>query len=571
VVLRHPGADDGFTIVESMVALSIIFTVMLGLLGTLVSASRGIVTSRQRSVATGLANQVLETARGTSYALVGLNSADSTLASDSAVVSGQYNPGGGLEPLAFASPSSSSPWPAHQFTQTVSGTSYVTKVYVTTVTPTSGTGDPYRRVTVSIDWTGSQRVQYSAAGVTASLKLSSFVFNAQLPADPLFQGLVTGSGGSLTISGTIDNLAITEATFTLPTANGDLSAQLVKSANGLAQSASTLLTGNLALSASGANASVSGLTAQSPSVKVTSSADNDAGTSAATDSSTSSSDAGGTISRSNTIDVIKGASSSLSSKSTAISTSSGAIGDGDLLPHTTSDATGPASISMPYVVSSLTGGSSLGSVITMGASHENVVIDRDDSGTQKAMTATASVDHPVATLFSFVPSVLSFLNLPLLTPYTGFVKIGSTGTVTATANVGQGVATPSITGGSFDVCIFDTLSNPLASGSCGAGYKRLAVTPGTAGSASAHASLMVLGASVSLDATVTSGVKSVTSTLNGSEYERAEATLVNWFKVAVDLSISTGTNLHVELDYGQITARAKYCLPTDAQCIQSAL
>jgi hypothetical protein len=85
-----------------------------------------------------------------------------------------------------------------------------------------------------------------------------------------------------------------------------------------------------------------------------------------------------------------------------------------------------------------------------------------------------------------------------------------------------------------------------------------------------HASLVVLGASVSLDATVTSGTKSVTSTLSGSDYQKAEASLVNWFKVAVDISIST-TSLHVELDYGQVTARAKYCQPTDATCIQAAL
>jgi hypothetical protein len=81
----------------------------------------------------------------------------------------------------------------------------------------------------------------------------------------------------------------------------------------------------------------------------------------------------------------------------------------------------------------------------------------------------------------------------------------------------------------------------------------------------------ILGATVSLSATVTSGTKSVTSTLSGTDYERADARLANWLKVVVDFSISTGTNLHVELDYGQIAARARYCLPTDAACIQAAL
>src|SRR3712207_1960922 len=85
--VRHPGAEDGFTIVESVVALGLIFMVLVGLLGTLASASKGIVTARQRNQATGLANQVLETARATSYALVGLNSTDGTIATDTAIVS----------------------------------------------------------------------------------------------------------------------------------------------------------------------------------------------------------------------------------------------------------------------------------------------------------------------------------------------------------------------------------------------------------------------------------------------------------------------------------------------------
>jgi type II secretory pathway pseudopilin PulG len=572
--LRHPAADEGFTIIESVVALGIIFLVLTGLLGTLGSATKGIVTARQRNTAVGLANQVLETARASSYATVGLNSADTTLATDSAIVSGAYDPdgtgSGAAEPLAYASPSSASPWPLHKFPTTVSGTVYQTYVYVTTVTPTGA--DPYKRVTALVDWSGSGRTQYAGTAIASSLKLSSFVYNASLPADPLLEAIASATGGTISISGTVDNLVVADATLALPQASSSLSSQFIQEADALAESAGTDLDGDLSLYASGANASlVTSTHASSPPVKVASAADNDAGTSAAENSSATSSDAGGSIGRTNTLDLVKGASSSLYAKSTARSTTAGAIGDNDLLPYSTSDSAGPASFTMPYNVSSLTGGSTIGNVITTGATHVNTVLDRDTAGTQKQLLGTASVDHPATTLFTFAPTVLNILGLTLANPFTGFVKIGATGTITATANSGQGVAAPAISGGAFDVCVYDTLSNPLGSGTCPAGYKRLTVTPGTAASMTAAAAVRVLGANVSLSATVTSGTKAVTSTLDGADYERADTRLANWLRIVVDLNISTGTNLHVEVDYGQLATRARYCLPTDAACIQAAL
>ncbi len=567
--LRRPAADEGFTIIESVVALGIIFMMLTGLLGTLGSATKGIVTARQRNSAVGLANQVLETARASAYATVGLNSADATLATDPAIVGGTYDPdgagSGAAEPLAYASPSNQSPWLLHKFPTVVSGTTYQTYVYVTTVTPSGA--DPYKRVTALVDWSGSGRAQYAGTAIAASVKLSSFVYNASLPADPLLEAIASATGGTISVSGNIDNLAVADATLALPQASSSVSSQFIQKSSALAESASADLTGDLSLYATGGNASlITSTHASSPPVKVASSADNDAGTSATDNSSASSSDAGGSLGRTNTVDLVKGASSSLYARSTARSTVAGGIGDNDALPYSTSDAAGPASFTMPYTISSLSGSSPIGSVITTGAVHVNTVLDRDNAGSQKQLICSASVEHPVTTLFAFDSSVLSVLNLPLLNPFSGFVKIGSTGTLTASANSGQGVAAPAVSGGSFDVCVYDTLSNPLGSGTCPSGYKRLSVTPGTAASMTAAAFVKVLGATVSLSATVTSGTKSVTSTVDGSAYERADASLVNWFKVVIDVSILT-SNIHVELDYGQLSARAKYCEPTDAACI----
>ena len=571
---RHPAADDGFTVVESVVALGIIFMVLTGLLGTLGSATKGIVTARQRNAAVGLANQVLETARASSYATVGLNSADTTLATDTSIVSNTYDADGAAtanspEPIAYASPASQSPWPQHRFSTVIGTTTYVTSVYVTTVTASGA--DPYKRVTALVDWSGSGRAQYGGTAIAASVKLSTYVYNATLPADPLLEAIASATGGTISVTGTIDNLVVSDATLVLPQASSSLSSQFIQASDALAVSAGADLNAALSLYASGGNASlITSTHAASAPVKVASAADNDAGTSAGDNSTQSSSDAGGSIGRTNTVDLLKGASSSLYAKSTARSTTAGGIGDADNLPYTTSDAAGPASFTMPFNISSLTGSTTLGNVITTGAAHASTEIDRDTAGSQRQLVATARVDHPATTLFTFAPSVLNLLNLPLLNSFSGFVKIGATGTLTATASSGQGVAAPSISGGSFDVCVYDTLSNPLGSGTCPAGYKRLSVTPGTAASMTAGAFVKVLGATVSLSATVTSGTKAVTSTLSGSDYQRADTRLANWFKVVVDFTLGT-SNLHVELDYGQLAARAKYCQPTDAACIQAAL
>lgn len=78
--------QTGFTIVESLIALGLVFGVMVGLLATLNTGVRGIVTGRQRSVAVSIANEVMETARGRSHADVGHDlDSDPTLVTDTAI------------------------------------------------------------------------------------------------------------------------------------------------------------------------------------------------------------------------------------------------------------------------------------------------------------------------------------------------------------------------------------------------------------------------------------------------------------------------------------------------------
>jgi hypothetical protein len=248
------------------------------------------------------------------------------------------------------------------------------------------------------------------------------------------------------------------------------------------------------------------------------------------------------------------------------------LGDNDTLPYTTSDATGPASFTMPFALAEVLGSANVGGLLTTGATHVNTVIDRDDAGSNKTVQSQSTVAHPATTVLSLISSGLTVIPASGL-PFSGLVRVGATGDVVATANAGTGAANPSITGGSFEVCLFDTVSPPLVSqGSCPVGYERLVVTPGTAGSLNTSASLLVNGEGLTMTAAATSGTKSVPSpTMSGADIERAEATLLNWLRVTVTMSIGGDTSLTMELNYGSLEARSKYCLPTDVACIDAKL
>ena len=80
---RHRTNDAGFTVIECVIALSLVFVVLVILLGALTSGTRSLVTGRQRSTALALANQVMEEARSRAYGDVGHDlDSDPTLASD---------------------------------------------------------------------------------------------------------------------------------------------------------------------------------------------------------------------------------------------------------------------------------------------------------------------------------------------------------------------------------------------------------------------------------------------------------------------------------------------------------
>jgi type II secretory pathway pseudopilin PulG len=170
--LRTRGAREegeaGFTVVESLVALVLVFLVMGGAVATLGAGSRALHATRERNGATQLAADELERARAAGYATLGHAAAtDATLASDPAVT----DAGGGptYQGEALVDAGAGALLAQHTWHRTVDGVTYAVQVYVTT--PPSSLCGACKRITAGASWGGGV---YGTGGAT-SVTLSTIV------------------------------------------------------------------------------------------------------------------------------------------------------------------------------------------------------------------------------------------------------------------------------------------------------------------------------------------------------------------------------------------------------------
>ena len=554
---RSLQAQTGFTIVESLVALGLVFGVIVALLATVNTGIRGVVTGRQRSVALSIANEVMETARSRSYADVGHDlDSDPTLATDTAI-------SGTVPNLVYANPSPAPqeplvgsvvdagtaagtttnplfPFSPHRWDSLREATTYTTSVYVTRVVPTSG--DSYRRLTVIVAW---DRSLDAPAAVPATMRISSFLFNAIQPPDPLFVGLAEADAGTVTVVNRADTGDLSDARLWLPYAHGEIDSRFVRRATGYAgtaRSVTTLRSGSV----SGCTVSNGGLTAECAGVKAETGADNDAATAPPDHNPLGPiADPGGALTTGAALTSALGAGSarSLSTARSCWSCYGPGVDDDDRLPYQWAQATGPATLSMPFTAGAVTG-----SLATAGAACttcSTVTLDRDDVSGATRLATTAAVAHPAIDVVTLAGT---------LGGYAGMVRVGPTSVATS-ATSGPGALAPSFTGGAVAVQVYDTTTLLP-------GYRTVAITPGTPSETTSHAVMVVGGALVVMDATIRSGPVVTLSTPSGGTLTEAQASLSNWLTIDVHLVVTgiggTVADLDVTLDYGRVTARASY-------------
>jgi sugar lactone lactonase YvrE/type II secretory pathway pseudopilin PulG len=179
---RARGSEDGFTIVESLLALVVVFLVMGGAVATLGAGSKAVHAARERNGAIRVAGDELERARAGVGATLGHSLAsDPTLATDPAV-----QPSGGTwtyEGEDLVDAGAGALYPQHQWSRTEDGIAFTVRVYVTRPGPSVCSG--CTRVSAVASWGGADDIYRGA--------FSTSVATSTLVRDPAVASTTTGA------------------------------------------------------------------------------------------------------------------------------------------------------------------------------------------------------------------------------------------------------------------------------------------------------------------------------------------------------------------------------------------
>lgn len=244
--LRHD--EGGFGLVESVMALGVIFTSLLALVYTATVGLSDIAFSRQRQQATGIANQLLEEVRSLPIGVVKRGLSDSDLSGDPNIVlcSGEYY----FEACPTADPnaekiahtpglSPTSPLVPHTG---IIGPPDFTSSYSWSVYVTEAADADVHRVTAIVSWANAQR-----SGVNDFIQAQTVMFGRGScvdeatsgfagPCQPFFYGTGTFETGTATITGTVSGLSFDSMVIEL----GSLSASVQQEQTAAVQGTVTL-------------------------------------------------------------------------------------------------------------------------------------------------------------------------------------------------------------------------------------------------------------------------------------------------------------------------------------------
>lgn len=536
---RDATGEAGFTIIESTIALAVVFVVLMALLAALTAGVRGLLTGRQRSAALAVANEVMESARARDYGDIGHDfDSDPTLATDPLITGPPSNRQYKGEPLAASAVDAGAaggtvsnplfPFSPHRFETKREKTTYTTSVYVTTVTPAVGV--PYKRITTTVSWSPAQYVT-----AAKSVTLSSFLFAAGAPPDPKLVGTGEADAGTFKVTGSLTGISVADAGLTLPYVSGVIDSGFVRSAKGLARGGSSefnLLSGPLA----------------SPDPALAEAdADNDSGTAPPDTDQRQSSGAAATIGLSPILSLGLGTGSA-QARATARSCwlcypADPQVGEDDRLPYFYGVGTGPSAVSVDFLAGTL-----VGKLLSLGAGPAaTVTVDRDDDlSNNQRITAKAQASFPAVNLLTLTGGPGA---------YSGAVKVDAL-SAAVEAQAGPGVINPSAGGAAVNVRYWN-----------GSGYTSVPVTPGGVAISVPIPSVTIPTAAASVTVsgsiTTTPAVTSKTTSPTTGAVTTASAGLTNWLYVDLRVRITTLlavelADLNLHLDYGRLAATAEY-------------
>src|SRR4051812_30198349 len=242
---RSSGPEDGFTIIELMVASGVMLVAITAMLFTTFAGMRGIALARQRQTANGLANQAMEQIRALPFDTVerGLGNTDLAAMTDTRITrtgsspSFVYSYGG--EQIPHGDNPNATPLVPHQQTITRNNVVYTLSTYVTYM-GNNMTSNTYRATSI-VSWTAGgnaggkaqvqvQSVLYSPAGCGST---ATHPFSA--PCQAFLYGTASNASGSVTVTGSIQSLTLDQATLWLPAQSSGTQVEQVQQVQGSAQ------------------------------------------------------------------------------------------------------------------------------------------------------------------------------------------------------------------------------------------------------------------------------------------------------------------------------------------------
>lgn len=216
--------ERGFTILETVIALMVVFASLTALAYTASNGFRYIGYGRDRIQATGIANRIMEDIRGLAYTKITSGIPSTELTSDSRIVScsGTYRfescSGEKIVSSTFAAGYEAAWLVPHTGTMTVGNLEVTYGTYVTNDTPTT---TPYR-VTVIIEWSNGA----IAAAPNNSVRLQSLFWSPSgcvnpnthpfaAPCQPFFYGQVESPQPRLDVTGQVHDFGVDFDSFSL--------------------------------------------------------------------------------------------------------------------------------------------------------------------------------------------------------------------------------------------------------------------------------------------------------------------------------------------------------------------
>lgn len=214
--------DEGFTIIETMVALGVILASVVALAYVTTSGFNSIGYARQRQAASGLANQAMEQVRGLPFDTLkkGLNNADLNAMTDPNItkVGSEYFYAG--EQIPRGDNATVVPLVPHiQTLSDASATPFKVSTYVTYYQNKS-TSNTFR-VTIRVTWAANVKsraslVQTASIFYSGSGCLSTQTHPFAAPCQPYFFISAANSSGLMAVSGTIAGVSLDRAKLFLP-------------------------------------------------------------------------------------------------------------------------------------------------------------------------------------------------------------------------------------------------------------------------------------------------------------------------------------------------------------------